>query len=57
MEHRKEQYQRKEKKDIIFGIHPVIEAIKSKQELNKIMIQHQNNTEELIKYKEKYGNL
>ena len=39
MEHRKEQYQRKEKKDIIFGIHPVIEAIKSKQELNKIMIQ------------------
>jgi len=39
MEHRKEQYQRKEKKDIIIGIHPVIEAIKSKQELNKIMIQ------------------
>ena len=25
--------------------------------INKIMIQHQNNTEELIKYKEKYGNL
>ncbi|MDB4649645.1 23S rRNA (guanosine(2251)-2'-O)-methyltransferase RlmB [Crocinitomicaceae bacterium] len=39
MEQRKEQYQRKEKKDIIFGIHPVIEAIKSEQELNKIMIQ------------------
>tara|TARA_B100000575_G_C23121636_1_gene649201 strand:- start:877 stop:1647 length:771 start_codon:yes stop_codon:yes gene_type:complete len=39
MEHRKESYQRKEKKDIIFGIHPVIEAVKSKQELNKIMIQ------------------
>ena len=39
MENRKESYQRKEKKDIIFGIHPVIEAIKSKQELNKIMIQ------------------
>ena len=39
MEHKKDSYQRKEKKDIIFGIHPVIEAIKSKQELNKIMIQ------------------
>ena len=39
MEQRKEQYQRKEKKDIIFGINPVIEAIKSEQELNKIMIQ------------------
>lgn len=39
MEKRKDSYQRKEKKDIIFGIHPVIEAIKSGQELNKIMIQ------------------
>ena len=39
MEQKKDSYQRKEKKDIIFGIHPVIEAIKSKQELNKIMIQ------------------
>ena len=25
--------------------------------INKITIQHQNNTEELIKYKEKYGEL
>ncbi|MEJ6506026.1 MAG: 23S rRNA (guanosine(2251)-2'-O)-methyltransferase RlmB [Crocinitomicaceae bacterium] len=39
MEHRKDTYQRKEKKDIIFGVHPVIEAVKSGQELNKVMIQ------------------
>ena len=39
MENKKETYQRKEKKDIIFGIHPVIEAVKSGQELNKVMIQ------------------
>lgn len=39
MEERRDKYPRKEKKDIIFGIHPVIEAIKSDQELNKILIQ------------------
>lgn len=39
MENRKDTYQRKEKKDIIFGVHPVIEAVKSGQELNKVMIQ------------------
>jgi len=39
MEEKRDKYPRKEKKDIIFGIHPVIEAIKSEQELNKILIQ------------------
>jgi 23S rRNA (guanosine2251-2'-O)-methyltransferase len=39
MEERRDKYPRKEKKDVIFGIHPVIEAIKSDQELNKILIQ------------------
>ena len=39
MEERRDKFPRKEKKDIIFGIHPVIEAIKSDQELNKILIQ------------------
>jgi hypothetical protein len=28
-----------------------------KELINKLMVQHQNNTEELIKYKEKYGKL
>ena len=52
MENRKESYQRKEKKDIIFGIHPVIEAIKSKQELNKIMIQRGIEKEHFRELKE-----
>ena len=39
MEESRDKYPRKEKKDVIFGIHPVIEAIKSDQELNKILIQ------------------
>lgn len=32
-------YQRKERTDIIFGVHAVIEAIKADRELNKILIQ------------------
>ena len=36
---RKETYKRKERTDIIYGIHPVIEAINADRELNKIMIQ------------------
>lgn len=32
-------YERKENKDIVFGMHPVMEAIKSGKEINKIMIQ------------------
>jgi 23S rRNA (guanosine2251-2'-O)-methyltransferase len=52
MEYKKESYQRKEKKDIIFGIHPVIEAIKSKQELNKIMIQRGIEKEHFRELKE-----
>ena len=28
-----------------------------KELINKIMVQYQNNTDELIKYKEKYGEL
>jgi 23S rRNA (guanosine2251-2'-O)-methyltransferase len=39
MEESRDKYPRKEKKDVIFGIHPVLEAIKSEQELNKILIQ------------------
>ena len=39
MEEKRDRYPRKEKKDVIFGVHPVIEAIKSGQELNKILIQ------------------
>ena len=39
MEEKRDKYPRKEKKDVIFGLHPVLEAIKSEQELNKILIQ------------------
>jgi tRNA G18 (ribose-2'-O)-methylase SpoU len=35
----KESYKRKERTDLIFGVHAVIEAIKSDRELNKILIQ------------------
>ena len=41
--------------DKIKSINNVLDI--QKNLINKIMIQHQNNTEELIKYKEKYGNL
>jgi 23S rRNA (guanosine2251-2'-O)-methyltransferase len=36
---RKQHYQKKERTDIIYGIHSVIEAIKADRELNKILIQ------------------
>jgi len=36
---RKQNYTRKERTDIIYGIHSVIEAIKADRELNKILIQ------------------
>jgi 23S rRNA (guanosine2251-2'-O)-methyltransferase len=36
---RKQHYQKKERTDIIYGIHSVIEAIKANRELNKILIQ------------------
>ena len=32
-------YEKKQNKDVIFGLHPVMEAIKSNKEINKIMIQ------------------
>ena len=32
-------YQRKERTDIIFGVHSVLEAIHAGRELNKILIQ------------------
>ena len=35
----RESYKRKERSDLIFGVHAVIEAIKSDRELNKILIQ------------------
>ncbi len=36
---KKQTYQRKERTDIIYGVHSVIEAIKADRELNKILIQ------------------
>lgn len=36
---KKQSYQRKERTDIIYGVHSVIEAIKADRELNKILIQ------------------
>ena len=33
----KREYQRKERTDIIYGLHAVIEAIKTDKELNKIL--------------------
>jgi len=47
---------------MITSLEDKIKSIKNvvdiqKELINKIMTQYQNNTEELIKYKEKYGNL
>ena len=39
MRDRDQKYQRKEDKDIIFGVRAVIEAIKADREINKILIQ------------------
>ena len=36
---RKETYKRKERSDLIYGLHPVLEAINADRELNKILIQ------------------
>jgi len=52
MEEKRDKYPRKEKKDIIFGIHPVIEAVKSQQELNKILIQKGIDKEHFHELKE-----
>ena len=52
MEEKRDRYQRKEKKDVIFGVHPVIEAIKSGQELNKILIQKGIDKEHFRELKE-----
>lgn len=41
--------------DKIKSIKKVVDI--QKELINKIMAQYQNNTEELIKYKEKYGKL
>jgi hypothetical protein len=41
--------------DKIKSIKKVVDI--QKELINKIMVQYQNNTEELIKYKEKYGKL
>jgi hypothetical protein len=41
--------------DKIKSIKKVVDI--QKELINKIMFQYQNNTEELIKYKEKYGKL
>jgi iron uptake system EfeUOB component EfeO/EfeM len=47
---------------MITSLEDKIKSIKNvidiqKELINKIMAQYQNNTEELIKYKEKYGEL
>ena len=47
---------------MITSLEDKIKSIKNvvdiqKELINKIMVQYQNNTEELIKYKEKYGKL
>ena len=47
---------------MIISLEDKIKSIKKvvdiqKELINKIMVQYQNNTEELIKYKEKYGKL
>ena len=56
MEEKRDKYPRKEKKDIIFGIHPVIEAVKSEQELNKILIQKGIDKEHFHELKEVLAN-
>jgi len=48
----KESYKRKERTDLIFGVHAVIEAIKSDRELNKILIQKGMNKELFLEVKE-----
>lgn len=45
-------FQVKESKDIIFGVHAVIEAIRSGQEINKIMIQKGINKDTFFELKE-----
>ncbi|NBR13110.1 MAG: RNA methyltransferase, partial [Crocinitomicaceae bacterium] len=49
---KKEAYKRKERSDIIFGVHAVLEAIKSERELNKILIQKGMNKELFLELKE-----
>ncbi len=48
----KREYQRKERTDIIYGLHAVIEAIKSDKELNKILIQKGIQKETFLTLKE-----
>jgi 23S rRNA (guanosine2251-2'-O)-methyltransferase len=48
----RESYKRKERSDLIFGVHAVIEAIKSDRELNKILIQKGMNKELFLEVKE-----
>ena len=54
MEEKRDKYPRKEKKDVIFGLHPVLEAIKSDQELNKILIQKGIEKEHLPRLFERF---
>ena len=39
MMERKQSYTRKERTDLIFGVHAVIEALKAERSINKILIQ------------------
>ena len=48
----RESYKRKDRTDLIFGVHAVIEAIKSDRELNKILIQKGMNKELFLEVKE-----
>ena len=48
----KREYQRKERTDIIYGLHAVIEAIKTDKELNKILIQKGIQKETFLELKE-----